>query len=127
MADTFRLRGEYSALTAVRELGVPAPPEVLALLDEGMYLSDKLVGAYTLASDSPVSVGFSSLSAAHVVILRATSKVRVRLTSSDGSSQALPADPLLVLISSSAPVTALDLTRLTGVSTEVTIFLGERV
>lgn len=111
----------------MRELGVPAPPEVLAQLEEGLYLTDKVVGSYTLGSDSPVSVSLGSLTGAHVVILRASSKVRARLTSSDGGAQSAPVDPLLVLISSAVAVTALDLTRLPGVSTEVSVFLGERV
>ncbi len=126
MADVFRLTGEYSALTQLSEVGVPLPPEVTALLSEALFLQDKLVGHYSLTSDAPVSVALGSLAAAHVVILRSTGKVRARLTSGDGAAQAIPVDPLLIQIASAVPVTAIDLTRLAGVNTEVDIFLGER-
>ena len=126
MADLFRLTGEYSALQSVRELGVPFPAEVLAQLAETMYLQDKLVGSYSLASDATVNVSLGSLAGAHIVIVRSTSKVRARLTSGDGAAQSIPVDPLLILLASASPVTAIDLTRLAGVNTEVTIFLGER-
>jgi len=126
VADLFRLTGEYSALQSVRELGVPFPAEVLAQLAETMYLQDKLVGSYSLASDATVNVSLGSLAGAHIVIVRSTSKVRARLTSGDGAAQSIPVDPLLILLASASPVTAIDLTRLAGVNTEVTIFLGER-
>ena len=126
MADVFRLSGEYSALTQLRETGVPAPPEVLAPVQSSLYLQDKLVSHYSLTSDAPVSVSLGSLAGAHVVIIQSTGKVRARLTSGDGAAQAIPVDPLLIQIASAAPVTAIDLTRLAGVNTEVDIFLGER-
>lgn len=126
MADVFRLTGEFSAAPAVFELGVPQDPEVLGALLQSLYLQRKLNTRVSLTGDSPVSVNFESLASAHVILLQATAKVRVRLTSTDGSQQAVPAGPLAILINDAVPVTALDLTRLPGVNTEVHVFLGER-
>lgn len=127
MSDVFRLAGEYSAVPSVFELGVPQAPEVLAPFLARLYLDAKLVSRVSLTGDAPVSVAFGSLAAANVVVLQANGKVRARLTSSDGSLQALPVDPLLILITSAVSITAIDLTRLPGVNSEVSVFLGERV
>ncbi len=126
MSDVFRLRGEFSAAPAVFDLGVQQAPEVLAPLLHSLYLARRVNLLISLTSDSPLTVDLGSLSGAHVVILQSTSKVRARLTSSDGSTQAVPVDPLQLLISQAVPVTAIDLTRLPGVNTEVTLFLGEK-
>lgn len=126
MADVFRLSGEFSAAPAVFELGVQQAPEILAPLLQSLYLVRRLALSLSLTSDSPVAVNFGSLSGAHVVVLQSTSKVRARYTSSDGSAQAVPVDPLSIQLSLATPFTALDLTRLAGVNTEVTLFLGEK-
>lgn len=126
MADVFRFSGEFSAAPATFELGVQQAPEILAPVLHSLYLVRRLNTVISLDSDAPVSVNLGSMTGAHVVILQATSKVRARLTSSDGSQQALPVDPLQVLLTLAVPVTALDLTRLPGVATEVQVFLGEK-
>lgn len=126
MADVFRLSGEFSAAPTVFELGVQQAPEILAPLLHSLYLVRRLFLTVSLTGDSPVAVNFGSLSGANVVVLQSTSKVRARFTSSDGSTQAVPVDPLQLQISLATPFTALDLTRLPGVNTEVTLFLGEK-
>jgi hypothetical protein len=126
MADVFRLSGEFSAAPAAFELGVPQAPEVLAPVLHSLYLVRRLTAVISLTSDAPVSVSLGSLAGAHVVILQSTAKVRARLTSTDGSQQALPVDPLQILMCLAVPVTALDLTRQAGVATEVQVFLGEK-
>lgn len=113
-------------LAASLDTPVPTTAEVLGQLLESLYLTDKLTGNLALGADSPVSVGFGSIVNASVIILRSTSKVRARITSADGSTQSVPVDPLFVLLAGSVPVTAIDLTRLAGVNTNVTLFLGER-
>ena len=52
-------------------------------------------------------------------------KVRVRLTSADGATQAVPVDSLLVLVDRATTVSAIDLTRTPSTSTRVQVFLGE--
>lgn len=124
MTDTFRLHGELACTPARSVSSLEA--EVLALLDESLYLAEKLVTVVELDGDAPVSVQFGSLAGANVVLLRATGgKVRARVTSADGSAQAIPVDPLLIQISQAVPVTAIDLTRLAGIVTTVQVFLGE--
>jgi hypothetical protein len=126
MADVFRLSGEFSAAPAVFDLGVQQPPETLGALLHTLYLTRRLVATVSLSGDAPVSVGLGALTGAHAIILQSTAKVRARLTSSDGVQQAVPVDPLAILLSRAVPVTALDLTRLSGTATEVQVFLGEK-
>jgi hypothetical protein len=92
-----------------------------------LSLTRKDLDSVVLSADAPLSVSFGSgVVSAAVVILKATGgKVRARLTSADGSQQAVPVDDLLVLISQSVPITAIDLTRVPGVLTTVDVFLGQ--
>jgi hypothetical protein len=127
MADVFRLHGEFSAAPAVFELGVGQGPEQLGAIDHDAYVVRRTSQQILLSGDAPVSIPLGSLTGAHVILIQTTGRVRVRLTSADGSQQAVPADPLLILLTPlAAPVTALDLTRTAGVTTEATVFLGEK-
>lgn len=74
-------------------------------------------GSVLLGTDTPEAIAFGDLTGAHVVLLKATGgKVRARLTSTDGSQQAVPVDDVLFLVSRSVPITAIDLTRVVGSS-----------
>lgn len=126
MADVFNLTGSYSSTPAS---GTPSgDPLIDARLSESMVIKAKQVVTVTLDSDSPESVAFGDLAGAHVVVIRANGgKVRARYTSSDGSAQAVPVDPLDIKISSTVPITALDLTRVAGAGTVICrVFLGEK-
>lgn len=81
----------------------------------------------TLASDSPAALPFGGLSEANVLIVKCVGgKVRVRITSADGSQQSVPVDSFLALISASVPMTTVDVTRVPGVQTVVRYFLGQK-
>lgn len=125
MADVFTLAGSYSVEPAS---GSPSgDPEIATPLEEAVNIDEKSVVKMVLASDSPAAVAFGAITNAHIVFIRARGgKVRVRLTSADGSQQSVPADPLLLVISQTVPITAIDLTRLAGVETTVQVFLGEK-
>lgn len=87
-------------------------------------------GSILLATDSPESIAFGDLTNAHVIWLKVTGgKVRARLTSADGSQQAIPVDNLLVLVSRTVPVTAIDLTRVaaTADTPRVTFAIGQKI
>lgn len=66
---------------------------VTAPLDERMQLANELVGQITLDSEGPISLPFGGLSAANLLVLKvAGDPVVVRITSSAGSTQAIPVD-----------------------------------
>lgn len=125
MADSFQLVGNYST--------TPAPPgasgamSFVGAISESLSLTRKDFDTVVLDVDTPVSVNFGSgVTSAAVVLLKATGgKVRARLTSTDGSQQAVPVDDLQILVSQSVPFTAIDLTRVPGVLTSVDVFLGQ--
>lgn len=125
MSDTFKLTGGYT----VTPLGNPLSfaPSMEAVIDEAVTIKAKTVGEQLLSADAPAAVDFGGVASANVVILKAVGgKVRARITSADGSSQAVPFDTYWILMSDTVPVTAIDLTRLTGIDTTVRIFLGEK-
>lgn len=101
-------------------------PDVGEVIHEILALEDFKFSTYTLDADAPVDVDFGGLSAANVVMIKVTGgKVRVRLTSADGATQAVPVDSLLVLVDRATTVSAIDLTRTPSTSTRVQVFLGE--
>ena len=125
MADTFTLAGSWSANPAI---GAPSGIAYFCTpISEALQLTRKDYDTIVLAADAPVAVDFGGgVTSAHVVIIKATGgKVKVALTSADGTLQAIPVDSMLILISRTVPFTALELTRLAGTATQVEVFLGQ--
>jgi hypothetical protein len=124
VADSFSFVATYGTSPPT---GTTAAASICANLSEALSLTRKDLDTVVLNADAPLSVSFGSgVASAAVVILKATGgKVRARITSADGSQQSIPVDDLLVLIAQSVPITAIDLTRVPGVSTTVDVFLGQ--
>jgi hypothetical protein len=125
MADSFKLLGSYETTPLGQPLSFA--PGVIAQINEGKTLKVSHTDTVTLDTDSPVSVSFGGVVNANIVILKAIGgKVRARITSSEGSAQAVPFDTYWILMSDTSPVTAFDLTRVAGTLTTVRVFLGEK-
>lgn len=125
MSDQFLLSGGYTTTPLGSPLSFAAGVE--AVINEPLTIKAKVLGEKILTVDTPVVVDFGTLAAAHVVLLKAVGgKVKARLTSADGATQAVPFDTYFILMSDSVPITAIDLTRLTGIETTVRVFLGEK-
>lgn len=127
MADRFRFSGSYTLEPA---LGAPSGGVVSsAPVQEQETLTRKAQLTVDISDDNALAIALGDMSAGvNVIFIRATGgKLRARLTSTDGSQQAIPVDPLLFLISESVVATAIDLTRVAGSTTTVTveIFLGQ--
>lgn len=126
MSNLYSLEGSYTSAPAS---GLPSgDPEVDTTISEQLYLRRQKLVRVELSTDSPVAVGFDNIAAAAVVIVKSVgNKVSARITSADGTTQAVPVDSLLILHCSSVGVTALDLTRVAGAGTvNVIVFLGEK-
>jgi hypothetical protein len=124
MADQFVLSGSYT----VTPLSLTSlDPSSASPIDEPLALKSKLPIDITLSVDTPVAVPFGTMANAHIVILKAFGgKVKARLTSADGTTQAIPFDSFLILMSQTVPITAIDLTRVLATATTVKVFLGEK-
>lgn len=121
----FQLLGSYT--TAPSSGSPSADPSLNAVLDEKLTLKRKSVREYTLDADGVQAVDLGGLAAAHVVVVKCVGgKAKLRLTSADGATQAVPVDSFAAFISESVPFTALDLTREAGIEVTVKIFLGEK-
>lgn len=127
MSNLFQLLGGYRASPAS---GTPSgDPLVEAPLSEAMYLRNELAISVDVSDDNPKTVNFGGLAGAHVIVIRSNGgKVRARLTSADGATQAVPVDAIFIVMSTTVPFTALDLTRVAGSGSTLTckVFLGER-
>jgi len=125
MSDQFLLSGGYSTTPLGSPLSFAAG--VSAVIQEPLTIKAKHVSEIDLSVNTPVAVDFGTLAGAHVVLLKAVGgKVKARVTSTDGATQAIPFDTYFILMSDSVPLTAIDLTRLTDVPTTVRVFLGEK-
>jgi hypothetical protein len=125
VADTFSLAGSYQSTPA---FGSPSGVgSIIAPIDEELVLTEKFYDSIDLSTDAPFNVSFGGgVTQAAVVILKAIGgKVRVRVTSTDGSQQSFPLDSFAVIMSVSVPITAIDLTRVPGTATTVDVFLGQ--
>lgn len=94
-----------------------------------MTLVAKMTTTITLNSDAPLNVNFGGVTNANVVILKTTGgKVVAKLTSPDGTLQAIPVYSFFALIDidQADNITALSLTRDPGQQTIVYVFLGQK-
>jgi hypothetical protein len=82
---------------------------------------------YVLSADSAQTVALGALSEVNVLQIRVVgNKVRVRITSSDGTSQAIPVDSFLCIVTDSVSITAVDLTRTAGSETTVYVTICQK-
>lgn len=100
--------------------------QLVATVDQTLQLAHQLFTEYDLASDAPVAVALGGLTNVHALLVQSTSKVRVRVTTADGTTQAVPCDPVLLVVSRATPITAVELTRVAGVAAAASVFLGEK-
>lgn len=78
-----------------------------------------------LTSDAPVAVNLDGWDGLHVIDMEADGLVTAVLTSDAGTSQAIPFDDRLLIVSRRAAYTALSLVRAPGQSATVIITLGQ--
>lgn len=127
MAATFTLTGNLLSTPVSAGSGdssVPIP------IQEAVALEKKHYDEVALTSGTAVAGSLGGLTEVNVLFVRATGgKVRLRVTSAEGNTQAIPVDPLGLFISKSVGITAFDLTRDPTISNTVTvrIFLGQKV
>jgi hypothetical protein len=123
MAETLRLSGSLSIVPAATPLSGDA--SVTVELNESVSLVKRTLYDYSLTVDGVVEIPFGNLTAAHYVQIRASAKVIVRVTTADGVTQVINADPLVILMLYTTPATAIDIARTLGTTT-VNIVLGQR-
>lgn len=101
-------------------------PSISSVIDESAQITNKELGYYELTADATQAVSFGGCTSGNVLIVKTIGgKVRLRITSADGSTQAIPVDTFFALISLSVPFTAVDVTRTAGVETLVQTFIGQ--
>lgn len=125
MQQRLKLEGSVEVSSPV---GNPSGhPQALVQLAEILYTGKYSVQTVTLSADNATSLSLGALSEANFLVIRVDGgKVRVRITSSDGTSQSIPVDPLLILRCDSVGITAIDITRTTGIDTDVYAVLGQK-
>lgn len=124
MADTFTISGDWASVAAS---GTPnGYPAFTAPLAVRKTLESKLFQSVELTANQAVAVTFGTLTAAHVLIIASTAKLKVTVTSTDGATQSFPCENLLMLINDSVPITALTIQRFAGQDTTANIFIGQQ-
>ncbi len=124
MADLFTLAGSYTATPAS---GSPsADPLVNAPISEQQVLGVQLTSVCALTNDNVTPLPFGCIDGATVVIVKAVGgKIKLRLTSADGTDQVVPVDTFAAIMSAAVPFTSVSVQRSPGVATTVKFFLGQ--
>lgn len=95
-------------------------------LDHRMALArGPMVVPLELDTDSAVVVDLNGLSI-HALVALSNRKVKMTMTSTDGTAQSVPCDPIAFLVSESVPITALSFTRVAGQATSVKLLLAQK-
>lgn len=126
MADNFTLQGFWRSLPSASGLLASGCPSFNTPISEAVLLKLKQFTDVVLDADPAEVVPFGEVVSAHVIMMKSSGKVIARLTSADGTTQIVPVDTTLQLISESVPYTAIDLQRVAGQATSVKVFLGEK-
>ncbi len=125
MSQQLKIEGSISIQNPVGS--PPGQPTTLLILNDSVFMKRVLSTSYTLDSDTPVSVDLGNLEEVNYLSVRAEGGyVRLRITTTMGTTQAVPVDPSLILRSDDVGITAIELTRESTVDTEVYIVLGEK-
>ena len=122
--DTWTLQGSLVTMPAVGNPSGALGTNIL--LGDIETLQAKAGGDLDLNSDAPVVIPFGQISGANILFLDAHDlKVDATVTSTDGTAQIIPVEDLLLLQTRTVPITAVSLTRVPGIATTVTFFLGQ--
>lgn len=119
MGSTLVFQGDITATpTQSQSAQSLLPAELYAIIP----LAKKSYGEFILTDSTVTAVPLGGLTEVHVLCVQTNAgKVRLRITTADGATQAIPVDPVYVQITSSVPITALDITRDTTISNAVTV------
>lgn len=125
MATAFKLQGSYELNPLTAPLSFAQA--IATPINEAKTLHVQQSTEVVLTVDTPVSVPFGGVTNANIVILKSVvGSVTARVTSAAGALQSVPFDTYWILMNDSAPITAIDLTRVAGVETTVRVFLAEK-
>lgn len=125
MSDKFTVQGSYSVGPQTGG-GSGFPSSAVPIL-ESVSLDKSSFQTYILDADSVQVVSLGGLDQAEVLSIKTVGgRARVRITTLQGSTQSIPVDSFLMLLSESDPITAIDLLREVGLEVEVRVFLGQK-
>lgn len=120
LSGSFTLQAPSFPPSAAQAIGSP--------ISETSYLQAWDAQSPTLSSDGAQSIPFPiGMGTCHFIYLKVQggSPVVLSLTSADGTLQAIPVDSLIVLYFAGTPVTAIQVTRTAGVTTQLTYVIGQ--
>lgn len=124
-SDNFALSGSYTSQpTPGLGSGFPA---VECPIDEELVLIGKQLNTLDLESDGSVSIPFTNISQAQVLMVKPTGGwCDVIITTTEGSAQKIPVGRFLALLfDDGVPLTALSISRQPATPVQVQIFLGQ--
>ena len=122
MAETFSISGSWRTTPSA---GAQGDITALADLFTTMVIKRKQVTELDLTSDPVVAVALGG--SIHVLSVRTVGgRANIRITTAGGSTQVVPVDTLVVIVTDGYPITALDVQRETGVNVQVSLFFAEK-
>lgn len=121
MSDLLRLSGSLSVAAASGSPSGHASQSVP--IDEQLPVDHARANLhYDLVDDTPQVVSLDGLSVSFLLV-KASDKIKVRITTADGAQQVVPGT-FMLLLCDDVPITALDVLRQPAVETLVDITVG---
>lgn len=122
MSDTLTLTGQLSIVPdSTTDADLSADFAVKLPLSKTLTLSRKKSTTIVLADTTPVVVSLADIVNVHALVIHASAAITATITSASGSAQVVAVDNLLVLMSSTAPITALTLTAIASATVQLTL------
>lgn len=123
MFETFTISGGWQTTT---QAGGTGDITAQAPLAYALAIQNKAVLEYQLSSNTPVAVTLPAGGVNVVYVYATGGPVSVTVTSTAGTAQVSPADPMFFATSQSVPITALTITRLSSAITDVSVFYAQQ-
>ncbi len=125
LTETLLLNGQLS-INPSPACGCDPDLGTLVQLAYSMSIAAKLSTAFVVPSDAPVVIDLTTLPEVNALYIDADEKVKLTITTADGTAQVIPVDPLMIWFSESVPITALSITRVASTDTTVRLILGDK-
>lgn len=125
MSDVFTLKGTYQVVHGATDTDPSADFDISSAFNETMNVKRKLGQTVSLDADGAETISLGDLAGCHVLLIRGSADVTVRVTTLLGAAQIIPAGKVLFMMNTTNPVTALTIQRQAGVSTTVRIVACE--
>lgn len=122
MSDSLTITGQLAIVPdSTSDADLSGDFAIKVPLNATLTLSRKESVSVILADTTPVAVNVGSIVSIHALAIRTDEPITATITSASGSSQVIPIDSMLILLTETVPITAITLTAATTANVKMTM------